>query len=93
MIYQIQTPRPTYALRQAQVVVREDRQGTIAVEYKGKPLSYTVYHRQLHQAEETPCKLIEVALANPPSSKGRRASHVPSADHPWRRPISPKATT
>ncbi len=91
VIYQIQTPRPTYALRQAQVVVREDRQGTIAVEYKGKPLSYTVYHRQLHQAEETPSKLIDVALAKKPSPKRRRARTVPSADHPWRQPFSPKA--
>ena len=85
VIYQIQTPRPTYALRQAQVVVREDRQGTLAVEYKGKPLSYTVYHRQLHQAEETPSKLIDVALAKKPTPKRRRARYVPPADHPWRR--------
>jgi hypothetical protein len=80
-------------LRQAQVVVREDRQGTIAVEYKGKPLSYTVYHRQLHQAEETPSKWLDVALAKKPSPKRRRAQYLPPADHPWRRPISPKATT
>ncbi len=93
VIYQIQTPRPTYALRQAQVVVREDRHGTIAVEYKSKPLSYTVYHRQLHQAEETSSKLINAALAKTRSPKRRRAQYVPPPDHPWRRPISPKATT
>lgn len=92
VIYQIQTPRPPYALRQAQVVVREDRHGTIAVEYKGKPLTFTIYRRQLRQAEETPSKLIDAALATKPSPKRRRARPVPSADHPWKRfPVSPKA--
>lgn len=92
VICQIQTPRPTYALRQAEVVVREDRHGTIGIEYKGKPLTYTVYHRPLHPAEETPSKLIDVALAHPPSPKRRRARQAPSADHPWKRfPVSPRA--
>ena len=91
VIYQIQTPRPTYALRQAQVVVREDRHGTIAVEYKGKALTYTIYHRQLHQAEETSSKLIDAALAEPRAQKRKRAHTVPAADHPWRQPFNPKA--
>ncbi len=92
VIYQIQTPRPTYALRQAQVVVREDRHGAIAVEYKGQPLNYTVCHRQPHHAEETPSKLIDVALAQLPAPKRRRrAPAVPAANHPWRQPFSPKA--
>lgn len=93
VIYQIQTPRPTYALRQAQVVVREDRHGTITVEYKDKPLGYTVYHRQPHQAEETPSKLIDLALGETRAPKRRRRTPaVPAADHPWRQPFSPKAT-
>lgn len=92
VIYQIQTPRPTYALRQAQVIVREDRHGAIVVEYKGKPLRYTVYHRQLHQAEETPSKLLDVALAEQRAPQRRRARSVPAAEHPWKRfPVSPKA--
>ena len=48
--------RPTYALRNARVLVREDRFGEIALEYKAKPLQYTVYHRQARQAEEIPSK-------------------------------------
>ncbi|MCL4489480.1 MAG: ISNCY family transposase [Chloroflexi bacterium] len=92
VIYQIQTPRPTYALRRAQVVVREDRHGTIGVEYRGKPLAFTVYHRQLRQAEETPSKLIEVALTGSrPRQRRRRARAAPAANHPWRLPFSPKA--
>lgn len=91
VIYQIQTARPTYALRQAQVVVREDRHGTIVVEYKGKPLSYSIYHRQVHQAEETPSKLLDAALAPRRGTKGRRTRPAPAADHPWRQPFSPKA--
>lgn len=93
VIYQIQTPRPTYALRHAQVIVREDRHGVISVEHKGKTLTYTIYHRQLHQAEETPSKLIDAALATPRATKRRRAHPVPAADHPWRQSFSPKATT
>ncbi len=94
VIYQIQTSRPTYALRQAQVVVREDRQGTIAVEYQGKPLTYTVSHRQLSHAQETPSKLIDGALAQSrPRPRRRRTQAVPAANHPWRQPFSPKAMT
>lgn len=85
VIYQIQTPRPTYALRQAEVVVSEDRQGMITIEYKGKPLAYTVYQRPMRQAEETPSKMIDVALATKRSPRRRRTPHVPPADHPWRR--------
>jgi hypothetical protein len=92
VIYQIQTARPTYALRQAQVVVREDRHGAITIEYKGQPLSFTVYQRQLRQGEETPSKLIDVALATARPTKRRRARYVPAADHPWKRfPVCPKA--
>jgi transposase len=85
VIYQIQTARPTYALRNAQVVVRENRLGEIAIEYKGKPLQYTVYREQVRQAEVVPSKQIALALEplTPPQKK--RKPYVPPADHPWRR--------
>lgn len=41
-IYQIQTDRPTYAMRFAPVVVQVTTTGVITIEYKGKPLAYTV---------------------------------------------------
>lgn len=87
VIYQIQTARPTYALRQAQVVVRENRHGEIAIEYKGKVLAYTVYHQQAHQAEVVSSKQLTLKLDDLATSPAKKKSkpYVPPANHPWRR--------
>lgn len=45
-IYQIQTKRPTYAMRYAPVTVQEDASGTIRIVYKGQSLAYTILKRQ-----------------------------------------------
>ncbi len=45
-IYQIQTKRPTYAMRYAPVTVQEDASGTIRIIYKGQSLAYTIIKRQ-----------------------------------------------
>src|SRR4030042_1169016 len=85
VVYQIQTARPTYALRKATVVVRENRKGEIAIEYQGKPLAYTVYREQTRQGEVASSKQIAMkldALAFPPT---KHKPHIPPADHPWRR--------
>lgn len=85
VIYQIQTPRPTYALRKATVVVRESAQGEITIEYKGKPLAYTIHREQVRQADVVSSKQIDMALDTPTESKKkRRKSYIPPADHPWR---------
>lgn len=84
-VYQIQTPRPTYALRNAQVVVRENRSGEITIEYKGKPLTYTIYREPTRQAAVTPSKLIELELTPPTPSTKKRQPYIPPVDHPWRR--------
>ncbi len=84
VIYQIQTLRPTYALRNAQVVVRENRLGVITIEYKGKPLPYTVYHRQARQAEVIPSKQLNLVLDSLSEPSKPRTSYIPPADHPWR---------
>jgi len=84
-VYQIQTPRPTYALRKAQVVVREDQLGEITIEYKGKPLAYTIYRAPTRQAAVTPSKLIGLALTAPTLSIQKRQPYIPPVDHPWRR--------
>lgn len=84
VIYQIQTPRPTYALRSATVIVRENRQGEIAIEYKGKPLAYTVYHRQEHQGEVVSSKQLTLAVDQLAPKTKKRKLHVPAPDHPWR---------
>lgn len=85
VIYQIQSPRPTYALRNAQVVVRENRHGEIAIEYKGKSLPYTVFHRQARQREVTPSKQLNLAMDPIAQPTQKTKSHVPPANHPWRR--------
>jgi len=87
VIYQIQTARPTYALRNAQVVVRENRQGEIAIEYKGKPLAYTIYREQPRQAEVVASKQLTLKLDQLATSPAAPKSkpYVPPAKHPRRR--------
>lgn len=84
-VYQIQTLRPTYALRKAQVVVRKNRLGEITIEYKGKSLVYTIYREPTRQAAVTPSKLIALALTLPIPSTPQRQPYIPPANHPWRR--------
>lgn len=93
VIYQIQTARPSYALRNAQVVVREDRCGVITIEYKGKPLTYTVYREQAKQGAVTSSKQLNAAVDRlAPARPKKRKLYVPPPDHPWRNmPISPKS--
>ncbi len=85
VVYQIQTARPTYALRNATVVVRENRRGEIAIEYKGKLLAYTVYREQARQAELVTSKQIELKFDELVSTSSNRKPYIPPADHPWRR--------
>ena len=45
VIYQIQSDRPDYTLRNAQVTVCENAKGEVTILYKNKPLSYTIFHK------------------------------------------------
>jgi hypothetical protein len=45
-IYQIQTDRPTYAMRYAPVTVQKDIRGTIRIVYKGQSLAYAIISKQ-----------------------------------------------
>ncbi len=93
VVYQIQTARPSYALRHAQVVVGEDRFGAITIAYKGKPLTYTVYREQAKQGAVTSGKQLNAAVDRLTSSRTKkRKIYVPPPDHPWRHaPISHKS--
>jgi hypothetical protein len=93
VIYQIQTPRPTYALRHAKVTVCENAQGLITLLYKGRSLKYTIFHKQERQATVLMSKEIDTHLEKP------KKPYKPAPDHPWRqygrringKPISEKA--
>jgi transposase len=87
VVYQIQTPRPTYSMRQAIVTVCRNAQQNITILYKGKSLSYTIFHKQAKQSQVVPSKNVNQVL--PP--------HTPAPDHPWRKgfatPLSKKSRT
>ena len=76
VVYQIQTSRPSYAMRKASVTVYENSQGEIDILYKGHSLDYTIYQKQQRQAEVVSSKAIDEKLKQP---------HKPGKDHPWRR--------
>jgi len=73
-IYQIQTKRPHYALRHKPVVVREARDGSITIEYKGQPLDYTIFHQQSPQARIVSAKEVVTMELAPQTRTGKRPS-------------------
>jgi len=79
VVYQIQTDRPSYALRKAQVIVCVNAQEEITILYNGKVLLYTIYHQQAKQAEIVSAKQLDLAL------KAKRLPPKPAPNHPWRR--------
>jgi hypothetical protein len=88
VVYQIQTERPTYALRNARVTVCQDDQGQVTILYRGKSLDYTIFHKQPKQAEVVSSKDIDLALQN------QRHAHKPATDHPWHgKPLHPQKGT
>ena len=69
-------------MRGASVEVREASDGRIGIEYKGKPLSYTVFGEQeRRQARVTPSKQIDAALSRPAPTSKRKPYHPPMS-HP-----------
>jgi len=74
-VYQIQSPRPGYALRQAHVTVCENPHGEVVILYKHRPLAYTLYRKPPRQAEVVDAKTLTRQL-QPPRS--------PAPNHPWR---------
>src|SRR6266498_1208638 len=89
-VYQIQTERPSYALRNAQVTVCLNAQENITILYNGKSLPFTIYNQQAHQAEVVSAKQLDLALQE------KRLPSKPAPDHPWRTgfatPLSKRAS-
>ena len=84
MIYQIKTKRPAYTMRGAHVEVRENSNGEITIEYKQRPLEYTIYQEQ----EQQQGKVIEAKLLQPAATRvaarpKQKRGPVPMT-HPWR---------
>ncbi len=89
-VYQLQVPRSTRAFRGAQVLVLEDAQDQLTIEYQGRRLAYTPFQEQSRQATVVPSKQLDAAVemvkAKPPAK--------PAKNHPWRNygtPLSEKA--
>ena len=77
-VYQIQTDRPSYALRNARVTVCVNAQANITILYNAKSLPFTIYNQQAQQAEVVPAKQLDLALQK------TSAPQKPAPDHPWR---------
>jgi hypothetical protein len=77
VVYQIQTERPSYAMRKAAVTVCLDDQENMTILYKGKSLDYTVFHQQAKQSEVVQSKQVDLALRN------QSKAHKPAPNHPW----------
>ena len=75
VVYQIQTSRPSYAMRKAPVTVCERENDRIEILYKGHSLDYTIFQKQHRQADVVSSKSINNKL---------KKSHKPAKDHPWR---------
>jgi hypothetical protein len=78
VVYQIQTDRPTYALRNAQVTVCVNAQEEITILYNGKTLPYSIYKQQAKQAEIVSTKQLNQVL------QPKRLPPTPAPEHPWR---------
>jgi transposase len=88
VVYQIQTERPTYALRGATLTVCLEATGQVTLLYHGQSLPFTLFHKQAKQAEVVPSKDIDLALRN------QSYAHPPAPDHPWRhQPLNPQKGT
>jgi hypothetical protein len=76
VVYQIQTNRPAYSLKNAKVLVCENVSGDVNILYNNKLLDYTIFHKAPRQSEVVNSKSLNNQIKSPWS---------PPPDHPWRR--------
>jgi len=80
-----QNERSAYTMRQAHVEVRERHTGEITIEYKQRPLEYTIYQEQeQQQGKVIQSKLLQPAAARAAARPKHKRGPVPMS-HPWRR--------
>lgn len=78
VVYQIQTERPSYSLRNAAVTICQDDKQNITLLYNGQSLPYNIFHQQAKQSKIVMSKDLNQALPAKP--------HKPALNHPWRNP-------
>ncbi len=78
VVYQIQTERPSYALRNASVTLCVNAQQQVTILYKGQSLAYEIYHQQAKQSQVIAAKDLAATLKE-------RTYTKPAPDHPWRK--------
>lgn len=94
ILYQIQTDRPTYAMRNAKVTVTEDSSGNIKIYYQGnhlkpKELEYKILIKN-PKSEIINTKILNVKVNDIKVRKQQilnetlKPKRKPAADHPWR---------
>ena len=84
VIYQIKTKRAAYTMRGAHVEVREKSNGELTIEYKQRPLAYTIYQEQeQQQGKVIESKLLHPAAARAAARPNQKRKPVPMT-HPWR---------
>jgi hypothetical protein len=82
VVYQIQTERPTYALRKAKVTVCLNPDGKVTILYKDKELAYKIFKTQTKQSQVLSSKDVDHKVDKV------RKQHKPASDHPWRKGFS-----
>lgn len=75
VIYQVQSDRPDYALRNAPVTICENAQGDVTILYKDQPLSFSIYQKPTRQAQIADSKTLDRHIKPP---------YTPAPNHPWR---------
>lgn len=77
--YQVVTERPHYAMRKATVEILESKNGSIAIECNGKPLTAVPCHQMQARVEVVNSKELMSVL----ESKQER-NYRPNRHHPWK---------
>jgi len=84
VLYQIQTNRPTYALRNAPVIVTEDYLGKVKIYYKNQRLTYRIRKRQ-PKSEIVDSKRLNSKVFEIKKQLGKEGVRwTPPLNHPWR---------
>lgn len=87
--FQIQTKRPSYAMRHAPVLIREDLKGKVSIEYKDRLLKYTTLKTQpkstITDSKQLNPTVNRLKQKQTPLLAVKKTSWVPPVNHPWRK--------